>query len=201
MADNANTPESVPYSRFQAVVAERNELRGQIEGYTTQVQTLSEQAAASDSLTAQIKELRAAHAAEAANWDTTRTLMEGGLMDPEGREVATFLHSRLPEEDRPPIGEWLSSFQGDGASPPKALAPYLSGTGVTPEPGARTEDTSSPATRVSSDAGVTSAASPTAPQWSSDRIRELRLEAQTTGDWSKYREARDAILEATAKRR
>ena len=75
--------------------------------------------------------------AKASAWDTERTLMGHGLTDPEAQDFARFAYGRIPEADRPTLGDWLTGVKADPTTAPAALAPYLAGTAEAPAPRAR----------------------------------------------------------------
>lgn len=52
-------------------------------------------------------------------------LSRAGLNDPDAVEVARLHHARLPEADRPKLGEWWTSLKAEGATVPKALTPWI----------------------------------------------------------------------------
>lgn len=190
-----DTPgEPIPYARFSEVVTERNKLQADLTAAT-------ETASQVPDLAGQIEALKTEHAAQTAAWQTDRGLMERGLMDDEGRDVARLIHGRLPAADRPDIGAWLDTLTTGGGDVPRALAGYLKPNTppATTAPPAAT--TAPPATAApilaklpASNNGTTGAA-PAAPQTLGvEKLREIRAECQRTGDWSPYQAIRDQLL-------
>jgi hypothetical protein len=77
-------------------------------------------------LEAKLDRMKADHAAAAAAWQTSETMLRRGLTDDEGQAVALTLYGRLPEQDRPELAAWLDGFvSDDGDTTPAALRPYL----------------------------------------------------------------------------
>lgn len=97
---------TIPYARFSEVLQERNELKPKAENY--------------DKLVKEHDELKQKYTA----LEEDTVIMGTGLADPEGRELARYLHGKLPPEGRPPIGEWLTGLKAEPTKMPKALAPY-----------------------------------------------------------------------------
>lgn len=185
----------VPYHRFSRVIEEKNIL-------STRVTALS----------AELDALKGTMATERESWNQEKSLMESGLTDPEGRDIARYLYSRLGEDRPKSIATWLTTLKADGATVPKALAPYL---GASPAPTASGTGVA-PATPQSGQAGTGQApmgqamprvaatgpvAPPASPGVTAESIRALREEAMRTGDWSKVRAAMPAIRETIASKR
>jgi hypothetical protein len=98
-------------ARLAEVIAERNSLRAAAtEGAAHK--------ARADEAVATLERERAA-------WSEDRDLMRAGLIEDEARDVARMLWQRLPAEGRPKVGEWVSGMRAEGATVPRALAPYL----------------------------------------------------------------------------
>ena len=197
--DNTSTPpapatptdsgKSIPYDRFQSVVAERNNLKTAMADLESQLQGAMEKAATVDTLASTIEQMKLDHAAAAEGWQTDQALMSAGLLDAEGRDVAKYLYGRLTGDDKPALADWLTTMKSDPEAAPKALAPYLS-------PAKQDAPAAAPAQQMPrSNNGTNSTTIPTtgAPI-SAERIRQLRMDAMRTGDWTAYRESRTAIL-------
>lgn len=123
---------------------------------------------------------------ERKSWAVDREFMTAGLTDSEGLDVAKYLYGKIEGEARPSVSDWL-------ATPPKALAGYFKKTGTAPTPAA-------PALVPDANKGTTATSAPaTGEPISADMTRQIVQEAVKTGDWSRYREARDAILAAARK--
>ena len=196
--DNTSTPaappadssKSIPYDRFQSVVAERNNLKTAMADLEAQLQGAMEKSATVDTLASTIEQMKLDHTAAADGWKTDQALMGAGLLDAEGRDVAKYLYGRLTGDDKPALADWLTTMKADPEAAPKALAPYLSAPAKQDAPPA------SPAQQMPrSNNGTNSTTIPTtgAPI-SAERIRQLRMDAMRTGDWTAYRESRTAIL-------
>lgn len=118
-------PAPVPYERFQKTVAARNALAEEVSTLKADLQRVSERAATADTLAKQIEDLRGQYTAKEAVWGEEREVLNLGIADEDGREVVRALHRRLPEKDRPKLGEWWSSLAADPTKAPKPLQPYL----------------------------------------------------------------------------
>lgn len=122
--------ETVPYSRFQTVVGEKQALANRVAELERENQGLQEKAATADTLAGQLRTAQAEKASTDQRFETFKAITSAGLTDPELVEAAEWAHSRLPEKDRPPIGEWLSGLREDPSKAPLVLRPHLGeGTG------------------------------------------------------------------------
>ena len=183
MSDEPKTPDPVPYERFQAVVAERNTLRDADAARATEMQKLTERAATVDALTAALAEAKAGRAADADAWGQERALMGAGFTDAEGQTVARALFAAQPEAIRAkPIGDWLGGLKAEGATVPKALAPYLS-------PAAPTTTTTAPPPKAPAAQGGTSTAPGANGATSAAALKALREAASKSGDWAAFNAA------------
>ena len=130
-------------------------------------------------------------AAERASWARERAFLGVGLVDTEAQDVATLVHSRIPEAERPPLDVWLRELRADPAKAPKALAPYL----------APAQSTTAGASAQSAAAGSAGSAGSTAatkraesvettasagPSVTAAAIKAAAAEGLRTGDWSAY---------------
>ncbi len=128
------TPQTVPYEEFSKARKERKEAleaRKSIEAQLAELQTKL----------GRVTELETAVASfqsREAEWTNERTMLEHGLMDGEAREVARLFYGKVPEADRPALGDWLGTLKADPAKAPKALAAYL-GSPVVAEAKAETK--------------------------------------------------------------
>lgn len=100
----------IPYERFREKVAEVRALKAQLAEF--------------ESAKAQLSELPKLQS-ELARRDSQLGLARAGIVDDDGAEVAMLLWGKLPEQDRPPIGDWIASLRDKPDTMPKALAGYL----------------------------------------------------------------------------
>lgn len=171
--------QTVPYARFQQVVAGKADLAGQLKSANAQIQTLTEKAATADTV-----------AAQAADWKAKAELAEGkfgryqaisgalGTTDAEAIEAAEWAHGRLPAEGRPDLAPWLESIKSEPDTAPKVLAPWLTTTSDPPPP--KTKTTPRPGSKGTQPPGASSSLSPAA-------VRAARDVAVQSGDWSQYK--------------
>lgn len=170
----APTPEpTIPFARFDAVIGERNDLR-------EQVKRLTKEAARVEDLKQQLDAERRGRAEDAA-------FFGAGLADEEGRDIARYHYDKLPQDDRPPLGDWLSSFgEGEGkVAPPRSLAPFLNmapAQAPRPQPNAGIVRTG---TRTPATSGPTQ-----------QQIRKAAEDAARTGDWSGFDAMKLALEQA-----
>jgi len=196
MSEDKTEAKSIPLDRFNAVVTERNELRSTVENLKSAVSSTADTVATVEALQKELTELKSAYDQSKQDWNTDRELLTAGIRDEEGRDIARFLFSKLPEENKPELSEWLKTATSDPSSAPRALVPYLETKSATPEK-TETADQVSPAGVPSSNQGAKSTNQPATAQTVSDeRIKELRMDAVRTGDWTSYREHRDGILKS-----
>lgn len=176
-----------------APAPERSEAKGEakrIAELEAQLEAMKGAASKADRLAKQLEELQV----ERAAW-------QAGLTDSEGIEVARMFWGKLPEKDRPALGDWLSGLKADPSTAPRALAAYL-GASSSPAPAPATTPapvSTAPATTAKPLPNANTGALPTpsaSGHFDAATIRALRQEAQRTGDYSKLREAMPAIREA-----
>lgn len=185
------TEKTVPYARFQAVVSERNELRSKVSSLEQDLQSHSEKAATADTLAQQLEAEKSARAKERAAWDTERAMIDAGLHDQEGRDVAQLHYGRLGEKERPALGDWLKGLREDPTKAPRSLQPFLGaadqggGAGAEGSGGAESAArTSHRSTRTGADPeGSRTTSAPL----SAGKLREIRERAQRSGDWSEWK--------------
>lgn len=183
---------TIPYSRFQEVVEQKNALKQELAASRTELQALSEKSATVDTLAGQIESLKAAHKAEIAGMVERMELMGAGITDDEGQTVARALYQAIPEKERPKtIGDYLGQFRGEGddvPAPPKALAAYL-------QPSANTAGPETPAPRQGLPRGPRPGThTPAAPNVTAEAMAAAREKAQRTGDWTEYQALRKQIV-------
>jgi hypothetical protein len=117
-----------------------------------------------------------------------REIMSAGVLDAEGLEYVQHAYSKLPAENRPPLGEWL----GNRDQLPKAVKAYLSEAAPAPQAAPTLPSQSAPAT-ISPPAPATSRATvpqaPSAPEaWTAEAIARLSP--------AEFKANRDAIFAA-----
>jgi hypothetical protein len=120
----ANVDGAVAQSVADQAFANARAEKKRAEELAAQVTELSEKAAelgkiteTRDQLAKQLNELEAHKNA----WETERSFLQAGLTDAEGLEFARIAYSRLPENERPAIADWLANRD----QLPKAVQAYL----------------------------------------------------------------------------
>jgi hypothetical protein len=170
--EGADAPKTVPYERFQRVASERRALREQVAGM--------------EALKTQAAELPKLHA-ERARLEAQLGLARAGIMDEDGAEVAMLLHSKLPEDKRPPIGDWVKSLRDAPDTIPKPLAGYLSPPAAPAQPAA-------PAARPPSSAGAASSGAPVVSKASLDEAHKRAMSTRSPEDLATYRKLQAEFL-------
>lgn len=182
----------IPYDRFQQVVAEKNALNERVGALEKEARTYQERAATADTLAKQIEQIKAEHSKAASAWDRQRALIGAGIVDDEGIELADYYYGKVPEKDRPAMGDWIKAMREAPDKAPKALRTWLD-TGPNTEPDDIDPDiedkappkreTRPPRTQRTADPSGTQGArhTPTAEQ-----VRAAREKAQKTGDWADF---------------
>lgn len=171
---------TVPYSRFSEVIRERN--------------AYQEKAAQAASLASALQEAQAKVAATEASFTTFRTVASTiGHTDPEAIDLVSWSYGRLPQENRPALGDWLNGVKSDPAQAPLAIRHLLpQAANSAPVPGAP-----APApTQVTSPRAAPSAvagAPATTPSLSPADVARIREQCQRTGDWTPWKEVRKQI--------
>jgi hypothetical protein len=96
--------------------------------------------------------------------------------DEEGTAVAELLHSRLPEENRPPLTDWLQGMKEDPSTAHNLLKPYFGDNSNSTTPGkeAAPSTPSKPPAVLPPSNGTPPPSSP--PQWTPEAIRNLSAE-------------------------
>lgn len=183
-----NQEAMVPSARLREESAAKRAALQRASELEAQVAELSRKAATVDTLAAQVAELQAQHTGAVSAWESERAVYRVGITDPEAVEIAKMLHGKLPEENRPPLADWLSAAKSDPSKAPKALQPYLAA-----QPAASSSPPSPPA--ASAPPGRQAATPPASggTQMSADQVRALREQCQRTGDWKPWREAQAAM--------
>jgi hypothetical protein len=70
------------------------------------------------------------------------TLADAGIRDPVGRAAARLEYARLPEKDRPALGDWLTTLRTDAKAREKvstAIRSYFEGSTRTTNPDSKTK--------------------------------------------------------------
>lgn len=168
---------SVPYARFQEVVARRNEAEAKLAEAESHLQTASEKGATADTLAQAMADLKAAHATELSSVQESLGLSRAGLNNPEGVAVARALYGAQPEDARPPsLIEYIQQYQQEGddvPTPPPGLAPYLPGASK-PKPAASAPASDLDQLRAYGSPRRRAGSAPGAPDVSVAAIREAR---------------------------
>jgi hypothetical protein len=98
--------------RIRALVAERAQLRAQLDAVApklAEATTLAAQLAAAQAAQA---EAAAAWQAKATAWESERAILAAGITDPEAVEVVTALYARVPAPEggaKPSLAAWLAA--------------------------------------------------------------------------------------------
>lgn len=165
------TPQTIPYDRFQKVVAARDELAGKVADYETQLQTASERAATADTLAAQVQEW-------SGKYERDIAYARAGL-DEEGATVAEVFYGKLDGDDKPDRATWLKSMR-ESEDAPKALRAYFNAETPkepeTPEKPRKPRTPETPRSPGGAEGEVSVA------EW-----QAAKLHGQKTGDWSQYK--------------
>lgn len=196
---------TVDPSKYQSALRAKREAQARIAELELQMQQLQERATLAESLQSKVAELESGTLKLREEYESERGIWRAGLTDPEGIEIARLLYSRLPQESRPTMSDWLSGFAADVSTAPRALAAYFSPPA--PAPGLPPAPQSSLSTAPASPGAaalpnanrgaVPGAAAPTQ-SFDAATIRAMREDAQRTGDYSRLREAMPAIKKACA---
>jgi hypothetical protein len=194
----------IPYHRFQEVVSERNTMRDRIKTLEKEAQGALEKAATADTLASQLKELQAERKKEQGAWEEERGLLRAGFTDPDAIDVARVLHGKLPEKDRPSLGDWLEGHRKAPDKAPKALTPWLAaqegnagGKGNAGGSGGSSSGGSGGKGNADTRGGQRADGQQRAGEpLTADKIKEIRERAQASGDWSEWKKVRDQAYSA-----
>lgn len=179
-------PAMVPSARLREETAAKRAAMSRAAELEVELAKLTKTASTADTLAKQLEEVRGNFQAAASAWEEERAVYHLGVTDPEAVSVARHFHSQLTGDSRPKFSDWLKSAKEDPSKAPKALAVYL-----TPPTPSAPAATSTPSTGQRPAATAPAA---TATKLESDQIRQLREECARTGDWSRWTEARAAIM-------
>lgn len=188
----------IPESRLRQETRLKRQALERVQQLEAELEAAAKKAATADTLARQIEDQGKAHAAALAEWETERAVWRVGLTDPDGIEVARLLHGKLPEKDRPSIGDWLGSLRDDPSKAPRALAAYLAPAEPPPAhdpPPAASKPAGQQAQQQAARGKPAPSSGPPATQqaYSAEQIRALREEAQRTGDYTRLRESIEGI--------
>ena len=103
MSENNEQPngQAVPWERFTQV----NE---RMKAAEAKVQELTQVASSVSAYQSELSDLRGQLAQTQQQMSTTNTLLAQGIYDGEQRELAQYCYSKLPQEGRPPLDEFLT---------------------------------------------------------------------------------------------
>jgi hypothetical protein len=135
----------------------------ELEGRVGELTPLAESA---EKYRAQVDEVKAASKAEREALRTEREIAAAGITDAEGIDVVQTFYSRLPQEGRPPLAEWLGNKDGL----PKAVRAYLAEAAP-----AAPAAPAGPTTTVmpKANAGTVTQTPPATTTWTSESIMRL----------------------------
>ena len=114
MSTEEGTDTNGAEARIRQLVARVKELEGRVGELTP----LAEQA---DKYRTQIEEVKAQSKAEREALRIEREISSAGITDAEGMEYVQHAYSKLPQEGRPPLAEWLAAKD----ALPRAVRAYL----------------------------------------------------------------------------
>lgn len=177
-----NESKFIPRERWDELVTERNSLRDLLAQHEIDPGFVKQHEKTVAELRAEVEAERRARAED-------RGLFAAGLVDEEAQDTARHVYGRLPADARPDFGTWLSGLRAEGATVPKPLQPFLSGT---PAP--------APAKAPSLNAGVDGNARATGAVISEDQINAIKSRMIQTGNTAEYDAHRDQILASLKKR-
>jgi hypothetical protein len=120
---------TVPYERFAAVVAERKDLRAQLDAMTADLATAKTAAEGAEAHKQAAADWQAKHADLEGKFGRHRALTANGITDPDVGDLAEWAYGRLPERDRPTFDDALKAWKAKPEDAPAALRPHLIGGG------------------------------------------------------------------------
>lgn len=200
---SAPTPgQSVPWDRFSQV----NE---RMKAAETKVAELSKMASSVSAYQAEMASLQEQLSQSKAQMGTTNTLLGAGIYDAEQRELAQYCYGKLPQDGRPPLGDYLSQQQADPqglmkhvwgqtSAPsvpqvaPQTSPPSQATSQAEPTPPVAQETPQPLPQRVNPNQGAITTERPPSGAISNDYIKSLSTE--------QYRSQRDQILASLGKR-
>ena len=185
---------TVSHDVYRRVVDAKQGLEAQVSTLKDEVATLSERAATADTLAEHSREWQSKAEAAEGKFTRWRAIADGlGTTETEAIEAAEWAHSRLPEADRPEIGEWAKAMKAAPDTAPKVLAGWLAGSAApapAPAGAPRKPAPKNPAGSVQQ---------PGAPAAvSAESFRAAREKGARSGDWSDFKALKKAAGYRTA---
>lgn len=138
----SDTPETVPVEKFnkaQEQLRKAQERIAALEPLEARVKELEPFQSQAGDLAKKYETLKGEHKSVTTRYAEDLSMAEAGLTDPMGRDVARLVHGRLPEEGRPPLGDYLRGLRAEGAEVPAPLRAYFA-TVTPPAAGAPPKD-------------------------------------------------------------
>lgn len=133
MSEENQVEETVPVRKYNAAREEERKLRARVaelEPLAAKVAELEPLAGKLTEYEGKFKAMETEHASALARLGEDLAMAEVGLTDPLGRDTARVVYQRLPEKDRPALGDYLRSLSGEGVEVPKPLQPYFTRAAV-----------------------------------------------------------------------
>lgn len=128
MSEENQVEETVPVRKYNAAREEERKLRARVaelEPLAAKVAELEPLAGKLTEYEGKFKAMETEHASALARLGEDLAMAEVGLTDPLGRDTARVVYQRLPEKDRPALGDYLRSLHVEGAEVPKPLQSYF----------------------------------------------------------------------------
>jgi hypothetical protein len=166
--------------QLRTVRAQLAERTTELEGMRGELEQLRAKAETSETLSGEIKRLKAEIAGLGEAHATERVLFAAGLTDPDEVELLKFAHGRLPEKDRPKLGEWVEGLRKDPSKAPKllqAVTARWTETTTKDKPTTTTTSRRAPRARVNRSSSTdddTSSGQPTDAEWQAARLAAQR---------------------------
>lgn len=183
----AAPPKTVAYSNFQAVVEAKTGLETQVRELQATVQKLTEKAATTDTLAAQLEEWKGKASAAEQRFGVF-TEISGALGTTDAEVIGLFAarYDALPKTDRPERTAWVTALKASPDDAPALLRPWLAP--------AQAAAPAASAARPQPRAPGTGGGPPAAPaNVTETQIRAAREKGASTGDWSEWRELSKAM--------
>ena len=128
MSDENTTPDTVPldkYNRKSEELRKANERIKELEPLAARVPDLEAVAAKVPEYETRLAALTSEHSATLSRLTEDLAMADVGLTDPLGRDTVRLVYGRLPEKDRPALGDYVRGLTAEGAEVPKPLQPYF----------------------------------------------------------------------------
>lgn len=123
MSDDA-ADDMIPKSRLDQEIRKTTAANARVLELEAELAQVAPRAQQAETLTSTLEDARAALEAERAARREDQTIFGAGLTDPD---LVRFEHGRLPEEERPELGEWLARLKSQPDAAPVSLRPFLGG--------------------------------------------------------------------------